>query len=303
MPDKKRFDLITLGNYTKDTIVTRAGTRHVHGGGFNYAARAAAAAGLSVAAVTRLAEEDREMVAQLEAAGVTVFPRWTDSSTIMRLEYPTDNVDERILTVAATAGSLEPDQVDGLEAPAFVVSPSIRGEVGIDVLQAIRRPGVLVGLDVQGYVRIRRDDGVLEHTHWPEIAETLALVDVLKTDAVEAASLTGTDDHEAAARMLAGYGPREVVLTHRDGLLVLADGRVHEARFTPRELRGRSGRGDTCLGSYLTWRLHADPAQAILWAAAATSLKLEKEGPLTATRAEIEEAFEARGGVVHSAAR
>ena len=300
MSDKKRFDLITIGNYTKDTIVTRAGTRYVHGGGFNYAARAAAAAGLSVAAVTRLAEEDREMVGQLEAAGVTVFPRWTDSSTLMRLEYPTDNVDERILTVAATAGSLEPDQVEGLEAPAFVVSPSIRGEVGIDVLNAIRRPGVLVGLDVQGYVRIRHDNGLLEHTHWPEIGETLALVDVLKTDAVEAESLTGTSDHEKAARILAGYGPREVVLTHRDGLLVLANDRVYEARFTPRELRGRSGRGDTCLGSYLTWRLHDEPAQAILWAAAATSLKLEKEGPLTATRAEIEEAFEARGGVVHS---
>ncbi len=300
MSDKKRFDLITIGNYTKDTIVTRTGTRYVHGGGFNYAARAAAAAGLSVAAVTRLAEEDREMVGQLEAAGVTVFPRWTESSTLMRLEYPTDNVDERILTVAATAGSLEPDQVDGLEAPAFVVSPSIRGEVGIDVLHAIRRPGVLVGLDVQGYVRIRHDDGRLEHTHWPEIGETLALVDVLKTDAVEAESLTGTADHEAAARILARYGPKEIVLTHRDGLLVLADDRVYEARFTPRELRGRSGRGDTCLGSYLTWRLQAEPAQAILWAAAATSLKLEREGPLTATRGEIEEAFEARGGVVHS---
>jgi len=292
-----RFDLITIGNYTKDTIVTRSGTRYVHGGGFNYAARAAAAAGLSVAAVTRLAEEDREMVTQLEAAGVTVFPRFTETSTLMRLEYPTDNVDERILTVASTAGSVEPDQVEGLEAPAFVVSPSIRGEVGIDVLQALRRPGVLVGLDVQGYVRIRRDDGILVHTHWPEIAETLAFVDVLKTDAVEAESLTGTGDHEAAARILAGYGPREIVLTHRDGLLVLAGGQVYEAPFTPRELRGRSGRGDTCLGSYLTWRLQAGPEQAILWAAAATSLKLEKEGPLTATREEIVAAFEARGGV------
>ncbi|HEX7833510.1 MAG TPA: PfkB family carbohydrate kinase [Thermoanaerobaculia bacterium] len=296
MPDNQRFDLITIGNYTKDTIVTRSGTRHVHGGGFNYAARAARAAGLSVAAVTRLAEEDRESVEQLEAAGVKVFPRYTESSTIMRLEYPTDNVDERILTVAATAGSVEPDQVEGLEAPAFVVSPSIRGEVGIDVLQALRRPGVLVGLDVQGYVRIRRDDGVLEHTHWPEIAETLAYVDVLKTDAVEAESLTGTADQEAAARKLASYGPREVVLTHRDGLLVLADGNVYEERFTPRELRGRSGRGDTCLGSYLTWRLQADPSKAILWAAAATSLKLEKEGPLTATRDEILAAYEERLG-------
>jgi len=292
----RRFDLVTLGNYTKDTIVTRAGTRHVHGGGFNYAARAAAAAGLSVAAVTRLAREDRESVEQLEAAEVTVFPRWTESSTIMRLEYPTDNVDERVLTVAATAGSFEPDQVEGIEARAFVVSPSIRGEVGIDVLEKLRRPGVLIGLDVQGYVRIRRSDGQLEHSHWPEIGSTLALTDVLKTDAVEAESLTGTSDHLAAARILAGYGPREVVLTHRDGLLVLAGGEVYEAPFRPRELRGRSGRGDTCLGSYLTWRLRAEPAQATLWAAAATSLKLEQEGPLTATFAELVAAFQSFGG-------
>ncbi len=296
--NSRRFDLVTLGNYTKDTIVTKAGVRYVHGGGFNYAARAAAAAGLSVAAITRLANEDREMVEQLQAAGVTVFPRWTNTSTLMRLEYPTDNVDERILTVASTAGSFEPDQVEGIEAPAFVVSPSIRGEVGIDVLQKLRRPGVLVGLDVQGFVRIRRPDGGLEHSAWPEIGETLALIDVLKTDAVEAESLTGTANHREAARTLAGYGPREVVLTHRDGLVVLANGEFHEAPFRPRELRGRSGRGDTCLGSYLSWRLRGEPAAATLWAAAATSLKLEKEGPLAATPAELAAAFQSFGGTL-----
>jgi sugar/nucleoside kinase (ribokinase family) len=291
-----RFDLATLGNYTKDTIVTRNGVRHVHGGGFNYAARAANAAGLRVAALTRLAPDDAEAVTQLEAAGVTVFPRWTDTSTVMRLEYPTDNVDERILTVTTTAGSFGPDQVADIDSRSFVVSPSIRGEVPIDVLRKLRRPDVLVGLDVQGYVRIRRDDGRLEHSHWPEIRETLALVDVLKTDAVEAESLTGSADHREAAHILADHGPREVVLTHRDGLVVLADGAYYEAPFTPRELRGRSGRGDTCLGSYLTWRLQAEPGQAIIWAAAATSLKLEQEGPLTATREQLEQAFVARGG-------
>ena len=287
-----RFDLVTVGNYTKDTIVTKAGVRHVHGGGFNYAAHAAVAAGLRVAAVTRLAEEDRESVELLEAAGVKVFPRWTKSSTIMRLEYPTDNVDERILTVAATAGSFEPDQVERIESPAFVVSPSIRGEVGIDVLRELRRPRVKVGVDVQGYVRIRRTDGQLQHAHWPEIGETLALVDILKTDAVEAESLTGTSDRLAAAKILAGYGPREIVLTHRDGLLVLADGVVYEAPFRPREMRGRSGRGDTCLGSYMARRLSGTPAEATRWAAAATTLKLEKEGPLKATAAELAAAYE-----------
>ena len=52
-----RFDLVTVGNYTKDTIVTKAGTRHVHGGGFNYAAHAAKVSGLDTGAVTRLAED------------------------------------------------------------------------------------------------------------------------------------------------------------------------------------------------------------------------------------------------------
>ena len=270
----------------------------MHGGGFNYAARAAVAAGLQVAAVTRLAREDHEAVDQLRAAGVTVFPAWTDTSTVMRLEYPTDDVDQRILTVASTAGSVEPSQVESIEASAFAVSPSIRGEVPLPVLQNLRRDRVLVGLDVQGYVRIRRSDGQLEHAPWPEIGEHLALVDVLKTDAVEAASLTGSTDHRKAASILASYGAREIVLTHRDGLVVLAGGKFYEAPFRPRELRGRSGRGDTCLGSYLSWRLRAEPREAMLWAAAATSLKLEKEGPLTATKSEIHQSYIAFGGTL-----
>ena len=282
------FDLVTVGNYTKDTIVTKAGTRHVHGGGFNYAAHAARASGLEVGAVTRLAAEDAEAVQRLVEAGVTVFPRWTPSSTIMRLEYPTDDVDQRILTVAGIAGAIEVDQVASLEARAFLVSPSIRGEVPLDTVRAMRRPGVLLGVDLQGYIRIRRDDGRLEHAPWPEAREHLELVDVLKTDAVEAESLTGESDHRRAARAIAALGAREVLLTHRDGIVVLAGGRFYEVPFQPRELRGRSGRGDTCLGSFLSRRLTGSPGEAIHWAAALTSLKLEAEGAIRRTRAEVE---------------
>jgi hypothetical protein len=131
---KVRYDVATIGNYTKDTIVTSAGTRHVDGGGFNYAAFAALALGCRVAAVTRLAGEDTRVVEALERAGVTVFAEKTASSTLMRLEYPTANVDERVLTVAATAGSFTVDQVRGIEARAFVISPSIRGEVPLEVV-------------------------------------------------------------------------------------------------------------------------------------------------------------------------
>jgi sugar/nucleoside kinase (ribokinase family) len=88
--------------------------------------------------------------------------------------------------------------------------------------------------------------------------------------------------------MLSALGPREIVLTHKNGLLVLADGRYHEAPFRPVELRGRSGRGDTCVGSYASRRIGADPAESARWAAALTSLKLEAEGVIRRSREDVE---------------
>jgi sugar/nucleoside kinase (ribokinase family) len=286
---KQRFDVATVGNYTKDTIVTSAGTRHVDGGGFNYAAFAAAALGLKVAAITRLSAEDMHVVEALEGAGITVFAEKTASSTLMRLEYPTTNVDERILTVAATAGSFTTDQVAGVAARAFVISPSIRGEVPLEVIQELRKKETTISADAQGFVRIRDADGRLHHREWPEMSQVLRLVDILKADAVEAESLTGETDLRRAASMLAGFGPREIVLTHRNGLLVLAAGKFYEAEFHSKSLVGRSGRGDSCLGSYVAARLSARPGEATLWAAALTSLKMEAQGPIRKSREEIEE--------------
>ena len=91
--------------------------------------------------------------------------------------------------------------------------------------------------------------------------------------------LTGQADQHAAARRLAALGPREVLMTHGGGVLVHHEGVFHEAPFVVTEVRGRSGRGDTCTSAYLSRRLTAEPADAVIWAAAVTSLKLEAEGP------------------------
>src|SRR5690606_31127690 len=138
---------------------------------------------------------------------------------------------------------------NGINARAWMLSPSIRGEVPVDVVKALAQRGAVLALDVQGFVRIRADDGRLSHAPWPEQEEVLDLVDVVKTDAVEAESLTGSRDIERAAALLAGGSAREIVLTHRDGLLVHAGGRNFHFPFRHRTLVGRSGRGDTCAAS------------------------------------------------------
>lgn len=283
------YDIVFVGNYTKDTIVSPVGVRQVDGGGFNYGAHVAAMMGLRAAAVTRLAAEDRRVVERLESLGVAVFPTWTPQSTCLELRYPGSNPDERIITVSAFAGPFTPDQVRPLSSRAWLLNGSFRGEIPLALIRELRGRAEWLAADLQGFLREIGPDGVLRDTPWAERDGALGALDVLKADAVEAAALTGEEDPAAAARRIAAWGPREIVITHRDGVLVLAGETLHAAPFRHRELRGRSGRGDTCIAAYLCRRLEgASPWQATLWAAAVTSLKLEAEGPLRATRAEVE---------------
>jgi len=284
-----RYDLVLIGSYTRDTIVTAAGTRVADGGGFNYGAHAAVLLPLKVAAVTRLSREDSGVVEGLRRLGVSVFATFTPASTHLRLVYPSADLDERVISVTRSAGSFTPAEVRPLRARAFLVNASMRGEVGLEVLDVLAGKGALLGLDAQGFVRVRNPEGKLVYQEWPDKQAVLSRVSVLKADSVEAEMLTGEKDLRAAARTLASWGPRELVLTHKHGLLVFAEGCFHEAPFLPERLAGRSGRGDTCFAAYVARRLDASVGEAARWAAAVTTLKLEAEGPVSRTRAEVEE--------------
>lgn len=289
--DPVAFDIAFIGHYTKDTIVYPAVTRIVDGGAFNYGAHVAARMGLRVAVVTRLARKDWHVVEALEAIGVSVSARATPDSTCLRLVYPTDDLDQRTIELTCSAGPFTLDEVAGLDAKAYAIGASVRGEVPLDVVTALAGKGGILAVDVQGFLRVVRS-GTLVSDGWPGKEEVLRHVTVLKTDAVEAELITGDSDRYAAARRLAGYGPKEILLTHAGGVLVHHDGVFHEAPWAPDAVRGRSGRGDTCTASYLSRRLSAPPEDAVVWAAAVTSLKLEAEGPFRRTKADAQALYE-----------
>ena len=291
MSENKIYDIAFLGHYTKDTIISAEGTRFVDGGAFNYGSHLAIRMGLKVAAITRLAQEDFHVVDELKKLGVEVFAKATPHSTCLRLEYPTSNVDERILYITSSAGPFTPSEVKEISSRAFVIGASVRGEVSLNVIEELRKKETLIAADVQGFIRIARE-GKLVFEEWTEKEKILAEVDILKTDAVEAELLTAQKDIRVAAKMLADFGPKEIVLTHREGLLVYGSGHFYEARFYPEKLVGRSGRGDTCIASYVARRLNAPPSEATVWAAAVTSLKLEAEGPFRRDIHEVERLIE-----------
>lgn len=283
----KSYDVLYIGNYTKDTIVAPVGTKIVDGGAVNYAAHAAARLGSKVAVVTRLAQEDKYVVEKLRQAGIDCYETYSPTSTLLKLEYPTADPDIRTLSVLSVAGSITSSAVKNLDARAAVIGASLRGEVGLDVIRALRDKHMLVAADVQGFVRVLRGAD-LKYEPWDEMRSTLALIDVVKSDAVEAEFLTGEKDIYKAAEFYAAMGPKEIVLTHKNGLLVYADGKFHEMKFYPARLEGRSGRGDTCIGTYVAKRLTLEPLEAGIWAAAVTSLKMEDTGPFNRSLAEVE---------------
>lgn len=289
----KSYDVLCLGNYTKDTIISPAGTTYVDGGAVNYASHAAVRLGLKVAVVTRLAKEDDRVIEKFLQAGIDCYPTYTPQSTLLTLEYPTSDPDIRTLSVIATAGSITAEEVEKLDAKAAVIGSSLRGEVGMDVIEKLKEKNMLVAADMQGFVRVLRGTE-LKYEPWEEMRSTLAYVDVVKSDAVEAEFLTGETDIHKAAKFYSDLGPREIVLTHKDGLLILADGEFHEMGFYPARLDGRSGRGDTCIGTYVAKRISLPPREAGIWAAAVTSLKMENLGPFDRSMDEVESFMKAK---------
>ena len=277
MGKKNAYDVVYIGNYTKDTIISPAGIKYVDGGAVNYAAHAAARLGFNVAVVTRLAKEDAYVSEKLQQAGIDCYATYTPQSTCMKLEYPTTDPDIRNLSVPCTAGSITFEEVNSLVAKAAVIGTSLRGEVGLDVIRGLKGKNILLAADVQGFVRVLMGQELV-YQPWDEMQITLAELDILKSDAVEAEFLTGERDIYKAAHIYAQMGPKEIVLTHKDGVLIYADGVPHELGFYPARLDGRSGRGDTCLGTYVAMRLVKCPAEAGIWAAAVTSLKMETLG-------------------------
>ena len=283
------YDITLIGNYTKDTIVTTTETKYVDGGGFNYGAHAAIALGAKTAAITRLKNNDQHVVDNLTNIGVDVYPSFTDESTHIELIYSGDDFDDRTLIMPKSAGSFTSEQFLNIESKIFLVNASTRDEFKLDTLLDLKKKGALIGIDLQGFIRTRDSNNVLNNSTWEEKKEALAITHYLKADGVEAEFLTGESDLVAAAKILKFYGPKEIIITHKDGVLVYDGNQVYQEPFILDKIIGRSGRGDTCGASYVYMRLTLGPGQSIKWAAAATSLKMESDTPLKKSKQEIED--------------
>lgn len=279
-------DVALVGHFARDRLVFRGAAEAASGGGVYYGSVALRRLGYSVAVVTKLHPDDFVHLEELRREGIAVYASPAEATTGIENIYQGDEMDRRICHPLGSAGPFSAAEIPPLEARVTIITPLMAGEVTPDLVAALASRGP-VGLDVQGFARVREGDALVTRD-WPGKAADIAGVTFLKADDAEAEALTGETDLRAAAGALAALGPREVVLTHGRGLVVWAEGTFHEAPFAPRAVHGRTGRGDTCFATYVAGRLASPPAEAARLAAAVTSLKLEQPGPFRGSRADAE---------------
>jgi sugar/nucleoside kinase (ribokinase family) len=279
-------DIVIIGHFARDRLIVDGQGETSSGGAVYYGSVALRRMGVRVAVVTRLHPDDFPRLEELEREGVQVFATPAPETSGIANFYDSADMERRICKPLGFAGPFRPQDIPQLPARIYLVGPIIAGEVGLPLLKSVAARGP-VALDVQGFVRVREGDDLV-FRQWTEMAEGLAHVTYLKVDRAEAELLTGETDLRIAARRLADYGPREIVVTQSSGVTVLANGHVYQAPFTPRSLAGRTGRGDTCFATYLGKRLSASPQEACRFAAAVTTLKQEQPGPWRGTLADVE---------------
>jgi sugar/nucleoside kinase (ribokinase family) len=288
-----RYDIVFLGDFGTGAIVPFEGLPFVEPGcPVVFAPIAASFLGKRIAAVTRIPEGEEYLLEPLKTAGVDLYVQPGDMARY-RVVFPTANVDERQFFLVKGAGPFAFSDLPSIEPCLIHLCCMGFPESQLDLMRALKARGFRLSVDMQGFVlQADEETGAVFHRDVPEKKEILAMAHFAKLDAKEAQTLTGAEGLQDQADILESWGSSETIITSSEGVLARSEGKTTFAKFTSRRILGRMGRGDTVMGSYLARRLDHPVEEALRFAAALTSIKMESAGPFAGSLDDVMERME-----------
>lgn len=282
------FDLFILGQPCLDINVDYTGeTVRIVGGAVAHAGHSAASTGVKVAVLPKCNLSEVDVNAMFTGRdNITVFPVNSEHCTSIQNVYHTADREKRTCTAISRISPYQISEIPDVEASVYHIAGLMEGDFSEEII-AYAASKAKVAVDVQCLLRYETEGAMLFHD-WKRKLEMLPLIDFLKTDAAEAEVLTGMSDRVAAAKQLHQWGAKEIMITHNTEALVYDGEQIHTCPLKPRNLSGRTGRGDTIFAAYLCERLHKPIPQALLYASALVSLKMETSGPFRGGREDVE---------------
>ncbi len=281
-------DICCVGHITSDKVVTSNSTMYMPGGTAYYFSFPFIRLNASYMLITALAKEDMHYVTDLQNREIEVMVQKSKFTVCFENVYE-ENTDFRTQYVSQQADPFILESLKQVEAKVFHLGPLLAGDFSLSLIKSLADKGK-VSMDVQGYLRAVRD-GKVYNADWPEKVEALAYVDILKADEAELRTLTGIEDIQSAAKLVASWGVKELVITNGShGSTIYSNGTFYPVpAFPPKTLVDATGCGDTYMAGYLYQRIKgANESEAGRFAAALATIKLEAAGPFQGSIQEVE---------------
>jgi len=276
-----KYDMMIIGHITSDTLEYKGEVTRFTGGAAYFSSFAAKRSNAKICVVTKLAKKDFGVLDELKKEGIEVIAIPSSKTTSIENIFETDDFDKRKAKLISQADPFNPEDIPEIETEIYYLAGLFIGEIPNALIEYLSKKGE-VGLDMQAMLRSSGDVS-FAFKDWVEKKHYLQMVTYLKADSLESEVATGTPDREKAAKMLYRWGAKEVMITHASEVILYNGQRIFRAPFNPRNLSGRTGRGDTCFVSYMSWRLSHGIEESVRYAAALTSMKMEKPGPFLGT--------------------
>ena len=283
----KRYDSFVIGHISIDENIYQGEAVKEIGGAVFYSSCASHAIGHKIGILTKLSQQDKKYLEAFTIPQENITALDSKNTTSIRNIYHSADRERRTCTALSIADPFTIDDVpDNIASQIYHFAGLISGEFDSEMIKFLHNKG-RVALDVQGFLRTVVENKEMVFIDWEKKKEYLTYIDYLKTDAAEAEIMTGTEDRKKAAEILFGWGTKEIMITHNKEVLIYNGKKHYTCPLKPRNLSGRTGRGDTCFSAYITERLDKGIEEALFFAAALVSLKMEKPGPFKGTRDDV----------------
>ena len=283
---KEIYDTMIIGPISLDIMIDcHDNEQHLVGGASVQSGYAASNIGARTAVFTKAAP-DVDVYRAFENCPADVYWKPSAQTTSIRNKYFTEDKETRECRLLSRCDPITFEDLPPVAARLYQFAGLVVGDFQDDILREASSYGK-VAVDVQCLLRCGEEDGSMPSRDWPAKLRYLPYIDYLKTDAAEAQILTGYDDRRKAARQLHAWGAKEIVITHNTEVLVYDGEQYYTCPIRSRNLSGRTGRGDTTFAGYITERLRKGIPQALLFASALVSLKMETPGPFRGTRDDV----------------
>jgi len=285
----KRYDSFVIGHISIDENIYQGETVKEIGGAVFYSSCASHAIGHRIGVLTKLSPLDKNYLKAFTIPRQDVTALHSKNTTSIRNIYHTIDRERRTCFALSVADPFQIDDIpDNIDFRVFYFAGLISGEFDSEMIKSLYNRGK-IALDAQGFLRTIGANNELVFKDWKEKKDYLPYIDFLKTDAVEAEVMTGCKDRKEAAGMIFNWGAKEIMITYTTEVLIYNGKEYYTYPIKPRNFSGRTGRGDTCFGTYIAERADKEIEEALLFSAALVSLKVERPGPFTGTREEVQD--------------